>query len=81
MSDQSEIMLSLSDLQRLADADQQKDRLVELKHFGGLSVEETTEVPGGGTAAVNRSRMVKTRIYRGGFFSNWIKKVPAGGFA
>ena len=31
-------------LQRLAEIDERKSQVVELRHFGGLSIEETAEV-------------------------------------
>lgn len=51
-------------LQRLALEDPQKARLVELRFFGGMSIEETAEVLGIGTATVNRQwRVVKAWLY------------------
>jgi len=48
-------------LQRLAEQDPQKAKLVELRYFGGLSIEETAGVLGVGTATVIRQwRIVKT---------------------
>jgi RNA polymerase sigma-70 factor, ECF subfamily len=41
-------------LQKLAEVDERKCRVVELRYFGGLSVEETAEVLGISTATVNR---------------------------
>ncbi|MGB9179469.1 MAG: sigma-70 family RNA polymerase sigma factor [Pyrinomonadaceae bacterium] len=41
-------------LERLAEIDERKCRVVELRYFGGLSVEETAEVMKISTATVNR---------------------------
>jgi RNA polymerase sigma factor (TIGR02999 family) len=41
-------------LKRLAEIDERKCRVVELRYFGGLSVEETAEVMNLSTATVNR---------------------------
>ena len=41
-------------LQRLAEIDSQKSRIVELRYFGGLTVEETAEVMGISPATVKR---------------------------
>ena len=41
-------------LERLATFDAQKDQIVELRFFGGLSIEETAEVLGIGHATVER---------------------------
>jgi RNA polymerase sigma-70 factor (ECF subfamily) len=41
-------------LERLATFDEQKSRIVELRFFGGLSIEETAEVIGIGHATVER---------------------------
>jgi RNA polymerase sigma factor (TIGR02999 family) len=52
-------------LKRLAEEDPQKARLVELRYFGGLSIEETAEVLGVGTATVIRHwRTVKAWLYK-----------------
>ncbi len=52
-------------LQRLAEEDPKKARLVELRYFGGLSIEETAEVLGVGTATVTRQwRIVKAWLYK-----------------
>ncbi len=48
----------------LAELDPQKSRIVELKFFGGLSIEETAEVLGIGTATVIRQwRLAKAWLY------------------
>jgi RNA polymerase sigma factor (TIGR02999 family) len=52
-------------LKRLAEEDPQKAKLVELRYFGGMSIEETAEVLGVGTATVNRHwRTVKAWLYK-----------------
>ena len=52
-------------LQRLSEADEQKSRLVELRYFGGLSIEETAEVLGVSIATVNRQwRLAKAWLYK-----------------
>lgn len=51
-------------LNRLADIDEQKSRIVELRFFGGLSVEETAEVLGVSAPTVKRQwRMAKAWLY------------------
>lgn len=48
----------------LAEIDPQKSKLVELRFFGGLSLEETAEVLNVGTATVTRQwRMAKAWLY------------------
>jgi RNA polymerase sigma factor (TIGR02999 family) len=52
-------------LQKLAAQEPQKAKLVELRYFGGLSIEETAEVLGVGTATVIRQwRIVKAWLYK-----------------
>jgi RNA polymerase sigma factor (TIGR02999 family) len=52
-------------LERLAEFDPQKSKIVELRFFGGLSVEETAEVLGIGTATVTRQwKMAKAWLYQ-----------------
>lgn len=52
-------------LERLALIDERKSRVVELRYFGGLSVEETAEVLGVATATVNRDwKMAKAWLSR-----------------
>jgi RNA polymerase sigma factor (TIGR02999 family) len=52
-------------LERLAEFDEQKSKIVELRFFGGLSIEETAEVLGIGTATVTRQwRMAKAWLYQ-----------------
>lgn len=52
-------------LKKLAEEDPQKAKLVELRYFGGLSIEETAEVLGVGTATVIRHwRVVKAWLYK-----------------
>jgi RNA polymerase sigma-70 factor (ECF subfamily) len=51
-------------LERLAELDPQKSRIVELRFFGGLSVEETAEVIGVSAPTVKRQwRMAKAWLY------------------
>ena len=51
-------------LQKLAEIDEQKSQLVELRYFGGLSIEETAEVLGISIATVNRQwRLAKAWLY------------------
>jgi RNA polymerase sigma factor (TIGR02999 family) len=58
-------LVALDDaLKRLAEIDPQKSRLVELRFFGGLSVEETAEVLGISAPTVKRHwRMAKAWLY------------------
>jgi RNA polymerase sigma-70 factor (ECF subfamily) len=52
-------------LQKLAEIDAQKSQLVELRYFGGLSIEETAEVLGVSIATVNRQwRTAKAWLYK-----------------
>lgn len=52
-------------LKRLAETDPNKAKLVELRYFGGLSIEATAEVLGVGTATVVRQwRLVKAWLYK-----------------
>jgi RNA polymerase sigma factor (TIGR02999 family) len=51
-------------LEALAELDPQKSRIVELRFFGGLSIEETAEVLGISTPTVTRQwRMAKAWLY------------------
>ena len=51
-------------LERLAEIDPEKSRVVELRFFGGLSVEETAEVLGVSAPTVKRHwRMAKAWLY------------------
>ena len=53
--DRSAELLALDDaLDRLANFDQQKSRIVELRYFGGLTVEEVAEVLGIASITVKR---------------------------
>lgn len=63
--DRAAELVALDDaLKRLAELDPQKARLVELRYFGGLSIEETAEVLGISTATVTRQwRVVKAWLY------------------
>jgi len=58
-------LVALDDaLKRLAEIDPQKSRLVELRFFGGLSVEETAEVLGVSAPTVKRHwRLAKAWLY------------------
>ena len=63
--EKAEEMVALDDaLNRLHEIDPQKSRIVELRFFGGLSIEETAEVLGIGTATVIRQwRMARAWLY------------------
>ena len=51
-------------LRELAEIDEQKSRIIELRYFGGLCVEETAEVLGVTPVTVNRHwRMAKAWLY------------------
>lgn len=58
-------LIALDDaLTALAAFDSQKSRIVELRYFGGLSIEETAEVLGIGTATVIRQwRLAKAWLH------------------
>jgi RNA polymerase sigma factor (TIGR02999 family) len=58
-------LIALDDaLKILAEMDEQKSRIVELRFFGGLSVEETAEVLGVSAPTVKRQwRMAKAWLY------------------
>ncbi|MDQ1525289.1 MAG: hypothetical protein QOE47_3213, partial [Pyrinomonadaceae bacterium] len=58
-------LIALDDaLTALAALDEQKSRIVELRFFGGLSVEETAEVLGVSAPTVKRQwRMAKAWLY------------------
>jgi RNA polymerase sigma factor (sigma-70 family) len=48
-------LLAMDDaLQRLAERDPDQGRIVELRYFGGLTIEETAEVLGRSPAAIKR---------------------------
>jgi RNA polymerase sigma-70 factor (ECF subfamily) len=52
-------------LKKLAEIDPVRSRLVELRYFGGLSIEETAEVLGVGTATVIRQwRLARAWLYQ-----------------
>lgn len=63
--EQIDNMLALDEaLKALEKIDPQKSRIVELRFFGGLSIEETAEALGIGTATVIRQwRMAKAWLY------------------
>jgi RNA polymerase sigma-70 factor (ECF subfamily) len=51
-------------LKKLAEIEPEKAKLVELRYFGGLSIEETAEILGVSTATVTRQwRVVKAWLY------------------
>lgn len=58
-------LIALDDaLKALAEFDPQKAKVVELRFFGGLSIEETAAVLGLGTATITRQwRMAKAWLY------------------
>ena len=58
-------LIALDDaLQSLAEIDPQKAKIVELRYFGGLSIEETAEVMGVSVPTINRQwRMAKAWLY------------------
>jgi RNA polymerase sigma-70 factor, ECF subfamily len=66
VSDEKSVELLALDeaLENLAKIDEQKSRIVELRYFGGLSVEETAEVMGVSPVTVKRQwRMAKAWLY------------------
>jgi len=58
-------LIALDDaLKELAKMDEQKARIVELRYFGGLSIEETAEVMGVSVPTINRQwRVAKAWLY------------------
>ena len=58
-------LLALDDaLQALAEIDEQKAKIVELRYFGGLSIEETAEVIGVSVPTINRQwRMARAWLF------------------
>jgi RNA polymerase sigma factor (TIGR02999 family) len=58
-------LVALDDaLNELAEIDPQKAKIVELRYFGGLSIEETAEVMGVSVPTINRQwRMAKAWLY------------------
>ena len=64
-AEKAEELVALDEaLNRLSEIDPQKSRIVELRFFGGLSIEETAEVLGIGTATVIRQwRMARAWLY------------------
>lgn len=64
-TEKSAELLALDEaLENLAKVDPQKSRIVELRYFGGLSVEETAEVLGVSEITVKRHwRMAKAWLY------------------
>jgi RNA polymerase sigma factor (TIGR02999 family) len=63
--DKSAELVALDDaLNQLAEMDERKAKIVELRYFGGLSIEETAEVLGVSVPTVNREwRMAKAWLY------------------
>jgi RNA polymerase sigma factor (TIGR02999 family) len=63
--DRSAELVALDDaLHTLAEMDEHKARIVELRYFGGLSIEETAEVMGVSVPTINRQwRMAKAWLY------------------
>jgi RNA polymerase sigma factor (TIGR02999 family) len=63
--DKSAELIALDDaLEALAQLDEQKAKIVELRYFGGLSIEETAEVMGVSVPTINRQwRMAKAWLY------------------
>lgn len=64
-NEKSHELLALDEaLENLEKMDEQKAKIVELRYFGGLSIEETAEVLGVSVATVNRQwRMAKAWLY------------------
>ena len=64
-ADRSAELVAVHDaLETLAQVDPLKSRIVELRFFGGLSIEETAEVLNSSTATINRQwRMAKAWLY------------------
>jgi len=63
--ERSSELIALDDaLKTLAEMDEQKGRIVELRFFGGLSIDETAEVLGVSAPTVKRQwRMAKAWLY------------------
>lgn len=63
-SDRAAELVALDDaLKALAEFDERKARLIELRYFGGLSVEETAHVMNISTATVSRDqRLAQARL-------------------
>ncbi len=63
--DKSAELIALDDaLQTLGAMDEQKAKIVELRYFGGLSIEETAEVMNVSVPTINRQwRMAKAWLY------------------
>jgi RNA polymerase sigma factor (TIGR02999 family) len=59
-------LLALDDaLKRLAKMDEQQARIVELRYFGGLTIEETSEVMGIAPATIKRDwKLTKAWLFR-----------------
>ncbi len=65
-ADEAEELLALDQaLERLNELDARQGQIVELRHFGGLSVEETAKVVGVSTATVKRDwRLARIWLHR-----------------
>lgn len=63
--DKSADLVALDDaLQELAKIDPDKAKIVELRYFGGLSIEETAEVMGVSVPTINRHwKLAKAWLY------------------
>jgi RNA polymerase sigma-70 factor (ECF subfamily) len=71
-------MLALNEaLKRLADTDAQKAQVVELRYFGGCSIDETAEALGIGTATVEREWRFARAWLRTALDSEGERKGPA----
>jgi RNA polymerase sigma-70 factor (ECF subfamily) len=65
MREAAEVVALHEALQALQALDPRRSRVVELRYFGGLSIEETAEVLGISTITVNRDwRLARTWLYR-----------------
>ena len=61
----AELIMLDEALKKLESIDPERSKIVELRYFGGLSIEETAQVLGIGTATVNRSwRVAKAWLYK-----------------
>jgi RNA polymerase sigma factor (sigma-70 family) len=65
VQESSEVVALHDALDALHAIDPRKSRVVELRYFGGLSIEETAEVLGVSTVTVNREwRLARTWLVR-----------------
>jgi RNA polymerase sigma factor (sigma-70 family) len=52
-------------MKQLAELDERKSRIVELKYFGGMTTEEAAEVLGTSTATIQREwRLARAWLYK-----------------